>query len=465
MHTRVRRVALDREHFENDTDVALAPEHASAFLEAMSTVRHDGLSILLRQAAGGFVTVTGPAWRPLISSNEVVSLQGSVCDFLVPVKKEPRLACPRDSWDETDVEIYLTDASKNRVGKIVVGPDREYVEVSVTATGRLHDNEVAFDSEMKAVFETLLEHATPSPESILSKLPKPPLCAWKPHVASRWCFVPEWVVSFLIRWASCHLRVHVVASAASDLDADCNGPPALMFVEHAVMEHVSFKGVASRQLTLHLHQSTCGCFCKNHRTHSRHANGTHSRTELVLAFCGCRNSSNGRCPYHPKRESPPFQNDDPIASSICMHGLSLKLRCVHQAAAIPDTHSAAQKSVYTTVLDVPLDSDPYAVSFAAACVELTDGEPSAEAVGELADYVETAFADAMRADKEEREAVSMSRRDQMIESMLRSGELFYGLCPNRKSGKQALRKRKHPGAVPKWMAECMETHAHLLPSK
>ena len=409
--------------------------------------------------------VTGPAWRPLISSNEVVSLQGSMCDFLVPVKKEPRLACPRDSWKDTDVQVYLTDASKNRVGKIVVGPDREYVEVSVTATGRMYDNEVNFDAALEAAFGTLLEHATPSPESVLAELPNPSLLPWKPHVASRWCFVPEWVVSYLIRWASCHLRVHVIASAASDLDADCNGPPALMFVEHAVLEHVALNGVTSRKLTLHLHPSTCACFCKNHLTHNnRHTNGTHSRTELVLEFCGCRTSPNGRCPYHPNRESPPFQNDDPIASRICMHGLSLKLRCVHHAATAPD-HAAGQKPVCTTVFNVPLDSNPYALSFAAACVELTDGEPSAEQVGELADYVGNAFSNAMRSDREEREAASMSRRDQMTESMLRSGELFYGVCPNRKSGKQALRKRKKPGSVPKWMSECMQTHSHLMPTR
>lgn len=447
--------------------MVLYHEHANAFLEALSKVQHDGLSTVLRQAAGGFVVVTGPSWLPLINENEVVSLQDSVCNFLVPVKEQPLLACPRDSWEETDIKVYLADPSKNRVGMIVVGGDREYIEFSVTATGQIHDNEVKFDAELKAAFGMLLEHATPSPESILATLPKQPTSAWKQHVSSRWCFLPEWAVSFLLRWASCRLRVHVIASAASDLDSNFNGPASMMFVEHAVMEHVSFKGVAIRKLTLHLHKSTCGCFCKNHRTHSRHlpqAGGTHSRTALVLEFCGCRKSANGRCPYHSTRESPPFQNDDPIASRICMHGLSLKLQCVHHAA-VPEAHSAVQKSVYTKVIDVPLESDQYTVSFAAACVDLTEGQPSSEEIGKLIDYVGTAFVDAMRADKEERESAKMLMRDQMIESMLRSGELFYGICPNRKTQKQALRKRKSPGSVPKWMNECMETHAHLMPTK
>ena len=464
MHSRVRRIAIDKKNFENDAETVLAPEHANAFLEALSKVRHDGLSTVLQQATRGFVTVTGPAWLPLISQNEVVSLRGSVCNFLVPVKKEPRLACPRNSWEETDIKVYLSGPCKNRVGMLVVGGDRAYVEVSVTATGQLYDTDVEFDAELKAAFGALLEHAAPSPESILAKLPKSSLCAWKPHIASRWCFLPEWAASVFIRWASCHLRVHVIASAASDLDADCNGPTSLMFVEHAVMEHISSKGIASRKLTLHLHQSTCGCFCKNHRTHSRHAGGTHSRTELVFEFCGCRNSASGRCPYHIKQESPPFQNDDPIASRICMHGLAVKLRCVHHAAAVPEAQGSFQKPIYTTVLDVPLEYDPFAVSFAAACVVLSDGSPSAEEVDALVDYVGTAFADAMRSDREERESVSMSMRDQMTESMLRSGELLYGFCPNRKSGKQALRKRKHSGTVPKWMSDCMATHSHLMPT-
>ena len=465
MRAGVRRIAIDSKHFDNDTGAVVSPEHAASFLAALRGVPHEGLAKLIARSAGGTVAVCGPAWRPFVSPNELASLDARVYDFLVPVKNEPRLACPQLSWKHTDVQVYLNDASKQQICKLVVGGDSEFVEVTAIETKTIYDNEVEFDARLEAAFATLIEHAMPTPASIVAALPKPSLGTWKSSPASRWCLLPEWAVSTLLRWTSQHLRIHVIASAAVELDANSMGPPSILFLDHASMEHVSFKGAASRRINLKLHKSTCACLCKHHRTHNRHAGGTHANTELALEFCGCR-LSNGRCVYHPTKESPPFQNDDPVADKICMHGLSLKLKCTHETRdAASNSHAALQKPIHTTVLDVPLESNPFAVSFAAACVELSEGTPEPERIQSLVDYVATAFDDAMQNDREERQSVPMLKRDQMTESMLRSGEFFFGPCPSRNNGKLTLRKRKQPGTIPKWMHECVTTHSHLLPNR
>ena len=462
----IRRLAVDRELFQRLLTVECPDDDFAAFRVSLESIEHDGLATVLAQAR--YLKLTGKAWR-FIQPQEIASLDDSLHQFLAPVRNEACVACPQVEWGASDAELTFYDDDDKRVGKLVVDNDREFLEIAVASTGMTYDDDVAFDGVVRQAFEKLLDACRPTPEASTGALPAPKLSAWKVKPASPTARLPEWLTSMIMCWASLHLRIHVVPSAASELDEHYEGAAPKLFVNEARMQHyTTLRGATRRCCLFYLHDSTGGCVCKHHRVHNHASSGTHACTVLRLDFCGCNLDHTRRCPYHSTREPPPFQNDDVVASTVCTQGLSLRLDCKHNqiedGAPVP-AQPRSRNTKTTNIVNVPLESNACAVSLAAAAVALTEGTPSEAEVERLVTYANAAFSHAITTDEEERESIDMSMRDQMVESMLRSGELFYGFPESKSKGGVALRKRKHPGAVPKWMKQCMPTHGHLLPTK
>ena len=435
----IRRLAISKEHFDVELDVRCSPESKNAFVDVLARQASTGwLEKLLEQTAR--IEISGSAWWPLVAQHETAETDAIV---MAAVKKSGLLAAPRVLWSELDVKLTLYDVDDARVGCISI--DDDLIEVGIAATGMVRD-EITLDADLKLAFKTLFQAHPPTTTAILANLPLPHT-AWKPNEASRWSLLPEWTVSAFLRWASYHLRLHVLFSASSGLDDNCFGSTIGVFVERAIMEHVkSSRGTAARKITMQLHDSV-GCICKNHRACG---DAAHTKSRIVLHFCGCCHDINGSCPFHPK---------DDVESAVCTHGLRMLVQCVHAGDS--------EVPIVTTCVDVPL-KPPFARCFAAACVELTETERTEADAKQIAAHVATEFNQAIDNDTKERESIDINLMDSMVESMLRSGELFYGLPQGKKGGQQMLRrKRKHSGniAVPAWMKACMFTHSHLFQTR
>ena len=147
--------------------------------------------------------------------------------------------------------------------------------------------------------------------------------------------------------------------------------------------------------------------------------------------------------------------------------------------------------------------DKFTKLFAASCVELTE-RPIVVPVEQLKQAIETRFEHSIREEIAALAAddINIDIRDQIIESVLRSGDYFFGKeTSHRGATKMAVLKRKksndddydddydyddpstgaaasssstprrtaaaaaqrQDSAVPKWVCACASTHAHLLP--
>lgn len=461
----IRRLALPKETFLADCDVQCSDASCNKFLSTLSrcSAAHDWLAQLLKQTTS--IKLSGSAWHQLVSQHEMappVSKDGKpdvVVAAMAAVKKTELLAIPRTTWS-ADVKLTLYDSENEPVGKLTIFDD--IVEVSILATRVIHD-ELELDRDMQNEFDNLRKANPPSIFDCLSTLPLVVPVALAPTTSSRWQFMPEWTVSTFLLWLSQQLRIHVLFSASSVLDDECIGSKPRIFVDRAIMEHVNIKGITARRITFTMHDST-GCICQHHRKDATAVVGPHSKTFVRLDFCGCRHD--GKCPFHDAPSCTKPVCTEPLSSSVCTHKIRLTVQCVH---ANEDLDIA--KHSFVTCVDVKLESSPFAVAFCTACVELTEGIQTKETAEKLEEYVSKAFEKSMAAVEPDDDAPApddLQMRDQIVESIIRSKEFYFGHPTGRNNGKHMLRrkKRKHrdQGAVPAWMSRCMSTHAHLMPN-
>jgi hypothetical protein len=401
------------------------------------------------------ITIEGPAWQRFVQKSEDPPVDMNP-ETIFAVKATDYLAFPSQGWDTIDATLHFYNEKREELATACVNTHG----ISI----RSHETNQAYPVSFKcATFLSKLvgcvENVSIREEDCLTLIPKASLNSWQPTESSTWATIPEWMVSLFLRWASHHLRVHVLFSACVPLSTNQCGATPDIFLESATVEHTTFKERTSRRCTFRVHDSVGGCVCKNHGA----AQGEHWRTALQVNFCGCK-CDLSKCPFHPKRVS--SSSTDPIVETICTHGLTVKLLCFHK--------DECGKCICSTLMNVPLPDDNFMNLFAASCVELTE-KPQVVPTEHLKQALETMFEHSLREDMNEFSAIDINigLRDQMIESVLRSGDYFYGPPEGKRSGKSALRKRKKEAAskhdterqthVPKWMCACMSTHAHILP--
>lgn len=455
MHT--RRVALKREDFVATASIQCPEEDVGRFCTGLAGVAHEELQAVLSQTSQ--IKVEGPAWKPPMSRDEIACLPIEETTSLTPVLKEATMTAPFTQWRASDVKLQLFDSCATKLAILMVGDDREYLEVLFVASKNICDDEIPFESQVSAAVDGLVQKACPTAEDCFDALEDRPITAYALKPPSKTTLMPAWLACAFLRWCEQHLRFHVVAAASADLDDDGVGPSQELYVESTRMSGVTVQGEVRQQLNCYIHQALCGCVCKSHRRAASAtsiapaAMGEHAYTIVRLSFCGCKLDGFGRCGIHPAHSPPAFQVDDEVASEVCLKGLECSLHCFHK--------DADGKTKPTTVIKLPCEQEPFAVTLAAAAVELVEEDSPFEA-SQLREVVLNALRGALVADDELRDGVDMLQRDQIAESVLRTREYWFGR--KRANTAPAVYKRGG-GQAPKWLQLVGSTHGHLFPQR
>ena len=451
-----RRVALKRDSFVSVASMEVARADVETFIATLADVGHDELQRTLDKTVQ--IKVQGPAWRPPMARDEVLSLPIEEAVFLTPVLKETTMTAPFTSWRSTDVKMVLLCQELNTLATVVVGDDREYLEILFTASKNICDDEIEFAGRVSAAVDALVLKTSPTAEDCFDALEERPIAAYALKPPSKTHLMPAWIACACLRWCEQHLRLHVVAAASADLDADGVGLSQELYVESARLSGIVFNGEVKKQLNCYVHTAMCRCVCKCHRRAATAAGswppaavGAHAYAIVRMSFCGCKLDAFGRCGLHPTHSPPSFQVDDEVACEVCLKGLQCELVCFHK--------DASGQTKPTTVLKLPCEQEPFAVTLAAAAVELAE-EDSPFEPSQLRDVVLNALGGALVADDELRSGVDMLERDQIAESVLRTREYWYGR--KRANTPQAVYKRGGGGKAATWLQMVGQTHGHLL---
>ena len=451
-----RRVAISKEVFDACIEVELDSDVSGLLMEELLS-RSDTGPVVKVATETVRVTIEGPAWQRFVQTKEDRPVDMNP-ETIFAVKSTDYLAFPSQGWDTIDATLHFYNEKREELATACVD-NRHGISIRSHETNQTYP--VSFKcATILSKLVGCVENVSIREEECLAPIPKASLNSWQPtdRISSKWATIPEWMVSLSLRWASHHLRVHVLFSACVPLSTNQRGATPDIFFESATVEHTTLKERTSRRCTFRVHDSVGGCVCKNHGA----SQGKHWRTALQVNFCGCK-CDRSMCPFHPKRVS--SSTTDPIVEAICTHGLAVKLLCFHK--------EEDGKCTCSTLMNVPLPDDNFVSLFAASCVELTE-KPQVVPTEQLKQALETMFEHSLREDIADFSAsdVNIGLRDQMIESVLRSGDYFFGPPEGKRSGKSALRKRKKEAAskhdteqasVPKWMCACMTTHSHLMP--
>lgn len=451
----VRRIAVSQDCFDASVEVQLRENVATPLLRQMKDSDVEALAAMAKDAVR--VTIDGPAWQRFMYRDEETPTSLNP-ETTLAVKGTGYLAFPSKTWDLFDTTVHFYNASKEELATGSIRACEKIIDVNCHSTKQTYQ----FNPHPESAFGLVqaIQNVSLNSGECLATIPEPRLDAWSPKEQSKWATIPEWLASFFLRWSSHHLRIHVLHSACVPLESE-TGPSPDIFIESATIEHaLQRNGDAFRRCTFRLHESVGGCVCKNHT--DKHP-GQHARSVLRVDFCGC-NCHHSVCPYHPKRVVS-SSSTDPLIDKICTHGLCVKVLCFHT--------DETGKFTCHTVMDVPLQDDKFMNLFASSCVELTEN-PQAIPTEQLQSSMETVFENAMKEDLGEwtSHEINIEMRDQMTESILRSGEYYCGPPEGKRNGKHLLRKRKkeplskherEAQKIPKWMCACMTTHAHLIP--
>lgn len=433
----MRRLAVSEAHFRRDLKIDATDACTAAVVDALSKLGFVGINRMVVDTK--LVQVTGQAWR-----FKGPSAAAEPAPQLIAVRSNPLAASPASNWG-SDVTIKLLNSKREHTSTIVIDGD-EFGMLEEGGGGTILEN-VEPSDELRAAFNRLFDECRPTVAACLEMLPAQPSSAFVSPRNSRLAYLPEWLVGLFVKWASLHLRLHVLFNSTMPLDGDGVGRSSEFFVDGATVEHVTFNGRVSRRVILYLHPFACGCICGNH--HDDVDASTHKFALVQLDFCGIKSSS---CPYHPT----------PAASSthderVCAHDAVLKVSCAH-------TDVETQRPTYTKILRIELDDDPFLAAFATACVELTE-RPAAVSREVLQTELERQFEFVVHTDAQTN--VNWEVRDQIVESMLRTKDFFVGRpagSTRRVTLKNRKLRRRSEGGLSKWMREAgSTTHSHLFP--
>ena len=451
----MRRIAIHQDCFDASVEVELDERVAKPLLQQLSASTIDALAATAADSAR--VTIDGPAWQRFMYKDEETPISLNP-ETTFAVRGTGFLAFPSKRWDLFDATIHFYNSDKEELATACMRACERIIDVQCHSTNQTYQFNP--QSASAANLANAIQHVSLETTECLATIPDPRVDSWSPKERSKWATIPEWIASLFVRWASHHLRIHVLHSACVPLESQ-TGPSPDIFLESATVEHaVQRNGDTFRRCTFRLHESVGGCLCKHHTDKQV---GEHSRSVVRVDFCGC-NCHQSVCPFHPKRVAS-SSSTDPLIDKICTHGLCVKVLCFHTDETGKFTCSA--------VMDVPLQDDKFMNLLASSCVELTEN-PQTIPTEQLQSSMETVFENAMKEDLGEwtSHEINIEMRDQMTESILRSGDYFYGPPEGKRNGKQLLRKRRREPAskheqetqnVPKWMCSCMSTHAHLIP--
>ena len=480
----MRRLSINSECFNSCVDVDVEPSVSKTLLVE---INRSGIEPLVDISKSTHtVKLKGPAWKRFVQKREDRP-DGVDPSYLFAIKNTDCVAFPSTKWDVFESTLHFYDAEKKELATASVGTHA--IDIRSNATNQAYKFTPPEESNLIRELVDLVQEVVLDGSKSVAALPASMAVSWFPAERSKWATLPEWMASLFLRFASHKLRIHVLFSAAAPLVSDGTAVSTDIFLDSATVEHTTYKDVTSRRCTFRIHDSVGGCVCPNHTTTNKSA-GRHWRTAIQLSFCGCKLDGH-RCPLHPKVAP---SATDPLVDGICTHGLSVKLLCFHQ--------DEDRKCTCTTVMSVACN-DKFTKLFAASCVELTE-RPIVVPVEQLKQAIETRFEHSIREEIAALAAddINIDIRDQIIESVLRSGDYFFGKeTSHRGATKLAVLKRKksnddddddyddddpstgaaasssstprrtvaaaaaqrQDSAVPKWVCACASTHAHLLP--
>jgi hypothetical protein len=386
--------------------------------------REDSMALAMLSDSVCTIAIRGSAFLTL-SLEEVPSLTQEEALRLVAIEQQPSMAQALTEWSLPDVGFDFIDENELLLASMEMELNGECFEL---VNGQQTES-MKISPELTALFQKALSTVQPNLELSLQSIA--PLVKFEATRIGQNAQMPAWLSDISARWFSHALRIHVLISASMPLTM--NMP---LTIDRCILSTGIFNQLPCRKINFVFHPSCGRCLCSAHKPFG----APEGAPKCILLQLTVSAESDDQYPIGAVLD----------ARLVCLHSFEASRPKPHTIVPLPRGDGLVFTAIATTALALDDVESPH----------------SSQALkSELYSIIDT--------DIQKRRVYSscsdelLAIRDQICETMLRTGRFVYGqglTASKRASSSVTLRDRGGEG-VPGWMKSLIPTHAHLFPSK